>query len=146
MSGPYARRWDPFRDFQREIGRIIETFEPLQNWRVLRPFPAINLYDAKDRYVVTAELPGMSPETIELTITGEMLTLRGERTRPEGIADESYRRQERLFGRWSRTIPLPERVDSARAVAQYAHGVLTITLPRAEESRPRQIAVTAGAG
>src|SRR5437763_10188786 len=94
MSGVHwQRRWDPFRDLQREVGRIIESFEPLQSWRIHRHFPALNLYDAGDRYIVTAELPGLAPEQIDLSITGEMLTLRGERKRPEGTADESYRRQ-----------------------------------------------------
>jgi HSP20 family protein len=144
MSGPYTqRRWDPFRDFQREVGRLFETFEPLHGFRVQRPFPAINLYDAKDRYILTAELPGMAPEELDLSLTGETLTLRGERKRPEGVSDESYRRQERQFGRWSRTVALPERVDGAGVAAQFAHGVLTVTIPKAEEAKPRQIAVTA---
>jgi HSP20 family protein len=145
MSGAYTqRRWDPFRDFQREVGRLFETFEPLQPWRAARPFPAVNLYDAKERYILTAELPGMAPEDLDLSITGETLTLRGERRRPEGVADESYRRQERQFGRWSRSVTLPERVDGTKVAAQFAHGILTVTLPKAEEARPRQIVVTTG--
>jgi len=144
MSGSYTqRRWDPFREFQREFGRIFESFEPLHNWRVQRPFPAVNLYDAKDRYILTAELPGTTPEGIDLSITGETMTLRGERTRPEGVNDESYRRQERQFGRWSRTVTLPERIDNNGVTAQFAHGILTVTLPKAEEAKPRQIAVKA---
>ena len=144
MSGVHwQRRWDPFREFQREVGRFFETFDPLQNWRVPRPFPAVNLYDAGDQYLLTAELPGMVPEELELSITGETLSLRGERKRPEGIADESYRRQERLFGRWARTVTLPERVDGARVAAGFSNGVLSVSLPKAEEARPRQIAVAA---
>ena len=138
----WQRRWDPFREFQREVGRFFEAFEPLQNWRVPRPFPAINLYDSGDQYVLTAELPGMTPEQLDLSITGETLTLRGERSRPEGIPDESYRRQERLFGRWARTVTLPERVDGGKVSAGFAHGILTVSLPKSEEARARQIAVT----
>src|SRR5437868_6130679 len=100
-SWHWQHGWDPFRELHREMGRFFESFEPLQNWRVPRPFPAINLYDTDDRYVLTAELPGMASEDLDLTITGETLTLRGERKRPEGIEDESYRRQERQFGRWA---------------------------------------------
>ena len=95
MSGMnWQRRWDPFRDLQREMGRLFETLEPFQPWHITRQFPAVNLYDASDRYVLTAQLPGMSSEDLELSITGETLTVRGERKRPEGVSDESYRRQE----------------------------------------------------
>jgi len=109
----WQRRWDPFRDLQREMGRLFETFEPFQPWLVTRQFPAINLYDASDRYVLTAQLPGVTSEDLDLSITGETLTLRGERKRPEGVSDESYRRQERQTGRWTRTVTLPDRVDGA---------------------------------
>src|SRR4051794_33923811 len=103
MSGlGWQRRWDPFGEFQREVGRLFETFEPLQTWRLSRQFPAINLYDAGEKYVLTAPLPGMSPGEFELSITGETLTLRGERKRPDRVSEESYRRQERPFGKWTR--------------------------------------------
>ena len=77
---------------------------------------------------------------------GEMadaLLLEGQRTRSEAIADESYRRQERAFGRWARTVSLPGRVDNTRVTADLANGLLTVTLPKVEEPHPRQIAITA---
>lgn len=147
MSGlPWQRGWDPFRELQREVGRIIESFDPLQVARRVEVFPPMNLYDAGDRYVLTAQLPGLTSGDIELTITGETLTMRGERKRPEGIKDESYRRQERPMGRWSRTVTLPDRVDNEQVSASFAGGILTISLPKAAEARPRHIAVTAGTG
>jgi len=102
----------------------------------------MNLADAGDRYILTVPAPGMSPEALDLSITGEALTQRGERKRPDGVGDESYRRQERPFGRWTRTVTLPDRVETASASAAYALGVLTVTLPKAESARPRQIAVS----
>jgi HSP20 family protein len=143
MSAYLSRRWDPFRDFQQEVGRLFETFEPLQTFRLQRVVPAINLYDAQEQYILTAELPGMALEDLDVSITGELLTLRGERKRAEGVSDEGFRRQERQFGRWTRTLTLPERVDGSKATAQLANGILTVTLPKSEEARPRQIAVTA---
>jgi HSP20 family protein len=122
---------------------LFESLEPLQPWRLIRQFPALNLYDAGESYVLTAQLPGVTPEDVDLSITGETLTLRGERKRPEGVSDESYRRQERPFGRWTRTVTLPDRVETAQVSAAFAQGVLTITLPKAEGARPRQITVTA---
>lgn len=145
MGGPnWQQRWDPFLDFQREVGRLFGGFEPLRNHlRATRGVPPINLYDAGERYVLTAQVPGMGPEEVDLSITGETLTIRGDRKRPEGVSDESYRRQERAFGRWTRTVTLPDRVDGSKVSASYAHGVLTVILPKAEEARPRQISVNA---
>ncbi len=143
MSGQHwQRRWDPFRDLQREMGRLFETFEPLQPWRLARPFPAINLYDAGDHYILTAQLPGVAPECVELSITGETLTIRGERTRVDGVPEESYRRQERQFDRWTRSVTLPDRVEGGQVSASFAQGVLTVTLPKAESARPRHITVS----
>jgi HSP20 family protein len=147
MSGlPWQRRWDPFRELQREVGRILESFDPFHAARQVQVYPPMNLYDAGDRYMLSAQLPGITPGEIELTITGETLTLRGERKRPEGIKEDSYRRQERPMGRWSRTVTLPNRVDSGQVSASFAHGILTVSLPKAEDARPRHIAVTAGSG
>jgi HSP20 family protein len=146
MSGlPWQRRWDPFRELQREVGRILESFDPFQAARRVQLYPPLNLHDAGDRYVLSAQLPGVAPGEIELTITGETLTMRGERKRPEGIKDDSYRRQERPMGRWSRTVTLPDRVDSLQVTASFANGILTVSLPKAEGARPRQINVTGGA-
>src|SRR3954447_2015955 len=143
MSGlHWQRRWDPFRDLQREVGRLFETLEPLHPWRLTRQYPAINLYDAGDRYVLSAQLPGMGPQDVDLSITGETLTMRGERKRPEGVSDESYRRQERQFGRWTRTVSLPDRVDSTRVAASSPGGPPPFPPPRAEGPKPRHISVT----
>ena len=146
MSGVHwQRRWDPFRDFQREVGRLFESLEPIQHWRVARCVPPINLYDAGEKYILTAQLPGIGPDEVDLSITGETLTMRGDRKRPEGVSEESYRRQERQFGRWTRTVTLPDRVDGSKVSAAFADGVLTVTLPKAEEAKPRQISVAPAA-
>jgi len=145
MSGlQWQRRWDPFRELQREVGRLFESLDPFQSARRAYVYPPLNLYDAGERYILTAQLPGVATGEIELTITGETLTLRGERKRAEGIKDDSYRRQERPMGRWSRTVTLPARVDSTQVSASFANGILTVTLPKAEGARPRHITVTAG--
>lgn len=145
MSGMgWQRRWGLLSEFQREMRRLFEHLEPLQTMRVARQFPLVNLYDAGDRYVLTVPVPGTAPEELDLSITGETLTLRGDRKRPEDVADESYRRPERPFGRWTRTVTLPDRVDSTAVSDSYTLGVLNVTIPKAESARPRQIAVSAG--
>ena len=138
-------RWDPFREFQREVGRIFETLGTPRAWRA-RSDPSLNLYETEVAFLVAVEAPGMDASAFDLSLVGETLTLRGERKRPDGVAEESYRRQERPFGRWSRSLALPGRVDGERVSAHYADGVLTVNLPKAEELRPRQIAVTTSPG
>jgi HSP20 family protein len=146
MSGlHWQRRWDPIRELQREMGRLFESLDPFESARQVQQYPPLNLYDSGDRYVLSAQLPGITPADIELTITGETLTLRGERKRAEGVTEENYRRRERPMGRWARTITLPDRVESALVGATFADGILTVTLPKAESAKPRHITVTAGA-
>jgi HSP20 family protein len=145
MSGlHWQRRWDPFRELQREVGRLFESLEPFQSARRPHVYPPLNLYDAGERYILSAQLPGVATGEIDLTITGETLTMRGERKRAEGIKDDSYRRQERPMGRWSRTVTLPDRVDSTQVSASFANGILTVSLPKAESAKPRHITVTSG--
>lgn len=137
---PPYRGWDPFREFHREVGRIIGSLTPRAGR--LRAYPPLNLYETDAAYLVTADVPGMDAGSLDLSLAGETLTLRGERQRPESIPEETYRRQERFTGRWSRSLTLPGRVDGDAVSAHYSDGILTITLPKAEESRARQIAVT----
>jgi HSP20 family protein len=145
MSGTqWQSRWDPFRELQREVGRLIDSLDPFQPLRSVRQYPPVNVYDAGEGYILSAQLPGVSVEEVELTIAGESLTMRGERKRPEGVKDDSYRRQERPVGRWSRTITLPDRVDSTQVSATFTNGILTVSLPKAESARPRHITVNTG--
>ena len=127
-----AETLGPFRELQREVGRLLESLDPFQATPRVEVYPPLNLYDAGDRYILSAQLPGIAPGEIELTITGETLTMRGERKRTDGVRDDSYRRQERPMGRWSRTVTLPDRVDSALVSASFANGILTVNLPKAE--------------
>jgi HSP20 family protein len=146
MGGlPWERRWDPFRELHHEIGRLFITLEPLHSVRRVRAYPPLNVHDAGDRFLMLVQLPGMTPSDIDLTITGETLTIRGERKRAEGVPDDSYRRQERPMGRWARTITLPDRVETGQVGASFSDGILTVSLPKAEDARPRRITVTAPA-
>lgn len=143
MNGPNWREgWNPFQEFHREMGRLFESLEPFPSARHVRQFPPINVYVDGEGFLLSAQLPGLSAEEVELTATSETLSLRGERKRIEGVTDDSYRRQERVMGRWSRTVTLPDRIDEARVSAQFANGVLTVRLPRAETARPRHITVS----
>jgi HSP20 family protein len=141
-ENPGQRLLDPLRDLKREVVRLIDTFEPLQNLRFSRPFPAIDVQDAGDRYIVTAELPGQVLNEFELAIKGDELILRGERKPPEGVPDEAYQRRERPHGPWTRSVRLPYRVESDQAHAHLDQGILTISLPKADEMKPKRIVVS----
>ena len=104
--------------------------------------PAVDIFETSDQAVVIkAEIPEMKREDIKVSFENNVLTIEGERKRNETVAREQYHRLERTHGAFHRSFTLPTSVDSASAQASYADGVLTITLPRREESKPRQIAI-----
>jgi HSP20 family protein len=143
MNGPgWRENWNPFHEFQREVGRLFESLDPFSQARHVRQFPPLNVYLDEDGFLLTVQLPGLSVEEVELTVTSETLSLRGERKRTEGVTDDSFRRQERVMGRWTRTITLPDRIDEGRVSARFADGVLIVRLPRAEIAKPRHITVS----
>jgi len=101
-------------------------------------FPAMNVWTNEEHAIVTAELPGVAEEDIDVSVTGSTLTLRGERKAAEG---GEYHRQEREEGSFVRTLDLPFQVNASQVEARLARGVLHIKLPRAEEDKPRKIAI-----
>lgn len=106
--------------------------------------PQVDIHQTDDEIVVTAALPGMKAEDLDITITGQQLTLRGELTADEEIKRDQYLYRERRFGSFSRSFELPVRVQGDRANATFTDGVLTLRIPKAEEVKPRQIRISAG--
>ena len=140
----WGQSWDSFRDLERDMDRLLESVNlTFQGVRPGRQYPAINVHELPDAFLLTAELPATTPEDLELTITSGVLTISGRREEKE-IAEERYRRQERPRGAWQRSLPVPERVQEDRLTAEFSDGVLTVHLPKAEETEPRQISVTEG--
>jgi len=137
--------WDPFLDFERiedEARRLIGAVERSVGLRsVPRPYPTINVYDAPESVVVTAELPGIDPSALDLSITQDVMTLKGTRKETE-VGNATVHRRERMFGEFTRTISFPEKVDPDGVKATYKLGVLRISVPKAKETRPRQITVS----
>jgi len=104
--------------------------------------PPVDIYETADQEIVLkAELPGLKRDAIDLTVENNTLTIRGQRQPDEAAADAQFHRSERVFGAFSRSFTLPNTVDAAKVKAEYRDGVLTVRLPRREETRPRQIAV-----
>lgn len=102
--------------------------------------PALDLYQSNDNVIAVVELPGMRKEDIEISLHEDMLTISGERKHETGPNDKTER-TERYVGKFRRSISLPARVDASKVSATYKDGILTVTLPKAEEAKPRQIKV-----
>jgi HSP20 family protein len=108
--------------------------------------PALDVHETDNDIVVTAALPGVKPDDVEMTITGQTLSLRGEFKADEEIKRDQYLYRERRFGSFSRSLQLPVRVQGEQAEATFSDGILKLTIPKAEEVKPRQIRISAGNG
>jgi HSP20 family protein len=146
-------RWDPFGEtlsLRQAMDKLFEDawvrpwHQAAQTGNGLNAL-ALDIYETGDDIVVTAAVPGVKPEDLEITVQGDVLTIRGETKVDESVGDEKYHRRERGFGRFGRQVVLPMGVDSGRAEAQFEHGVLTLKLPKAEQAKERRIPITAGA-
>ena len=129
---------------RREIDRLFE--EPFSFLAPSTSFfegwtPAVDVYEDNDKYVVKAELPGMKKEDIDVSLDGNTLTISGERKQEEEKKEGENYRSERFFGRFQRSITLPTAVQANKIEATYKDGVLNVTLPKAEEAKPKQIQV-----
>src|SRR5262245_15699132 len=105
--------------------------------------PALDLYEDKDSLVVRAELPGMKKEDINISLHENTLTVSGERRNEKKYEGSATSREERVFGRFTRSLALPKRVDSSKVKASYKDGIRTGTVPKAEDAKPRQIEIQA---
>lgn len=147
-------KWSPIKeleDMRRDMERIFdEIFEPRRRRRWWPAgeqaviVPNVDMYDRKTEIVLKAELPGVEKEGIDLTITKDSLTLKGEIKKEEEVSEEDYYSRERTYGSFSRTITLPVEVDSENAKAAFKNGILEIVLPKKEEAKPKEIKVNIG--
>jgi HSP20 family protein len=103
--------------------------------------PAIDVYETKDGLVVCCDIPGVREKEVSVSITGDLLTVKGERKLATEAQDESYHRLERWYGKFERHIELPIPVQAGKVKATYRDGVLEVKLAKAEESKPREIKI-----
>ncbi len=143
---PYLRalnNWSPFDELNR-IRREMDLLTDGFTRGIVRGagvFPLINLTEDKDAYYIRAELPGMKADEIELSVTGDSVTISGERKIVNEDKNAKYHRRERESGKFSRILSLPGKVEVDKAEASNVNGVLTIKLPKSEASKPRQITI-----
>lgn len=142
-------RWDPFRDAMALRDAMDRMFEE----RMLRPpVPfgpwsegslALDMYETDDNVVVKTAIPGVKADEIDVSVTGDTLTIRAETQEEEETKRENYLRRERRFGSFCRSVALPGGLEADKAEADYTDGILTLTFPKAEEVKPKTIKVEA---
>lgn len=129
------------RLFDNPFGDYLDTARSGEEVSNRTWVPAVDIFETADGLSLNVELPGMKAEDIEITVENRVLTLRGERKFDNDVARESYHRIERSYGAFSRSFSLPSNLRSDDVKATFHDGVLTIALPKAEESKPRKIAI-----
>jgi len=141
-------RWEPFRDLmttQRDFDRLFrEAFSPVfgkvelstRTWA-----PPVDIYETDENLVLKAELPGINPDSVEIRVEDNTLYLKGERKFEKEVKEQNYHRVERSYGTFTRTFSLPGSIDADRVAASYKDGVLTLTMPKKEEAKPKTIKI-----
>jgi HSP20 family protein len=142
-------RWQPMNDLvslREAMDRLFEdswvtprTWTAMSNWTE----PTLDIYETRDHVVVRAAIPGYKPEEVEITVTGNVLSLQGQTREETEDKDKNYLRRETRLGSFTRTIELPSGLQSDKADAKFENGMLTISLPKAEEVKPKSIKVRA---
>jgi HSP20 family protein len=133
-----------FSTFQDQFNRLFnESFRnPSEESAFTAWAPSVDIYETPNELVVKADLPDVNEKDIDVHVENNLLTIRGERKFEKSVSEENYLRVERTYGSFSRSFSLPNTVNAEAIGAEYKNGVLTITLPKREESKPRQVKVT----
>jgi HSP20 family protein len=142
-------RWDPFREMatlQDRINRVVgdmwgRAHRPDEDYISGSWMPAVDVRETKDALEISAELPGIEPKEVEVSVENGVLTLKGSRQFEKATEGEAYHRVERAYGSFERSFSLPTNVDPEKVHAVYRHGVLHLTLPKREEAKPKSISI-----
>jgi HSP20 family protein len=139
-------RWEPFN----ELVSLRDAMDRLFEESIIRPRGmiesfaeglAVDMFQTKDEVIVKAAIPGVKPEDIDVSVSNDVLTIKGEFKQEENVERENYIRRERRFGSFSRALPLPLPVNVEKASAEFEHGILKLVLPKAEEVKPKSIEI-----
>jgi HSP20 family protein len=141
-------RWDPFAEMatlRQAFDRVFDDVRPGRSFANGGPeaYVPVDLAETNDEIVLKASLPGVKPEDIDISVTGQVLTLKGESREDTEETAKNYYRRERRYGSFVRQFQLPTEVESEKAQATFEHGVLRLSLPKAEAVKPRTIKVEA---
>ncbi|MCF7974761.1 MAG: Hsp20/alpha crystallin family protein [Phycisphaerae bacterium] len=137
--------WYPFYDVSKTLGEMDRIFDAVNRPLGLRSvprgtFPAINMYSDGDNTVMVAEIPGVDPETLDLSVMGDTVTLKGKRD-DESLDTDRYYRRERVTGEFCRTLTLPDPVNPDSVQAQCKNGILRVSMGKAEAAKAKKIQI-----
>ena len=133
-------RWDPFAElapFREDLGRLFDRYSNLIGMRGWQP--AVDLYEDNESFVLKAEIPGVEPEEVDITVTEDNITLRGMLEKEEEKRQEGYIRSERHRGQFARMVALPVKIKPEEAKATFKNGVVTVVLPKAVPDQKRGV-------
>ena len=141
-------RWEPFRDLvttQKEFDRLFrEAFSPMSGETELSTrswAPPVDIYETEDAIVLKAELPGVDPKDVEVRVEDNNLYLKGERKFEKEVKEQNYHRVERSYGSFARSFSLPNSISADKVKAEFKDGLLTLTMPKREEAKPKTIKI-----
>ena len=141
-------RFEPFRGvttLQDQINRLFtETFDRSEGGNLTPWAPAVDIFETEHELVVKADLPDVKPEDLDIRVENNILTIRGERKFEKKVTEDKYLRVERSYGSFSRSFSLANTVNTEAIKADYKDGVLTLSIPKREEAKPKQIKVQVG--
>ena len=141
-------RWEPFRDLvtaQRDLDRLFrdafssqlgETELSTRSWA-----PPVDIYETEDAIVLKAELPGVDPKDVDVRVEDNTLYLKGERKFEKEVKEQNYHRVERSYGSFARSFSLPNSISTDKVKAEFKDGMLTLTMPKREEAKPKTIKI-----
>jgi HSP20 family protein len=142
-------RWEPFRNASpdSQLNRMFNDFfgRATQEQNLTTWAPAVDIYEGEHELVVKADLPDVKPEELDIRVENNILTIRGERKFEKKVDEKNYLRVERAYGSFARSFSLANTVNSEAIKADYKDGVLTLSIPKREEAKPKQIKVSVGA-
>ncbi len=139
--------WRPFGELgtlRREMDRLWDSFfgeRPLARMWEREWAPSLDVSETKDNFVVKAEVPGIDAKDIDISLTGDVLTIRGEKKQEREEKEEDYHLLERSYGSFSRSIRLPAEVESTKIKASYKNGILRVTLPKSEKVKAKEVRI-----
>jgi HSP20 family protein len=144
-------KWAPPKEIERWFDEFLEEpffprmWRKFPRWRRLKELeeisPSVDMFDKEDEIVVKAEIPGVEKENISISLSDNMLTIKGEMKKEEEVKEEDYYYSERSYGSFSRSLNLPAKVQAEKIKASFKNGILEIHLPKAEEAKPKEIKV-----
>jgi HSP20 family protein len=143
-------RWEPFRDLVTTQDRLNRLFNETmgrfwgdEGMRAGNWVPAVDIYETEQNVVLKAELPGVDPKEVEVTVHDGALYLKGERKYEKEVKEENYHHVERAYGSFARSLTLPASIDQEKVEAEFKDGVLTLTMPKREEAKAKKIKISA---